>query len=90
MIEKKAEILRCGRELFSARGFKDTNVAEIMKAAGMAVGTFYNYYTSKDQLFMEIYNEENVRLKRRILDGLDLDGAPMDVMKEMVAQNFKG
>ena len=90
MTDKKAEILRCGRELFTARGFKDTNVADIMKMAGMAVGTFYNYYPSKDHLFMEIYNDENVGLKKSILETLDLNGEPMAVMGEMVGRNYRG
>jgi AcrR family transcriptional regulator len=90
MNDKKAEILRCARELFADKGFKDTNVAEIMKMAGMAVGTFYNSYKSKDRLFMEIYLEENTKLKRRILDSLDLDGDPMQVMTEMLTKNLEG
>lgn len=90
MIDKKAEIRQCGRELFSEKGYKETNVAEIMKAAGMSVGTFYNYYTSKDQLFMEIYIEENVKLKRRILDSLDMTADPISIMKDMTYKNYVG
>ena len=90
MTDKKAEIQRCAKDLFSARGFKDTSVADIMKAAGMAVGTFYNYYPSKDHLFMEIYNEENVMLKRSILEAIDMDGDPMTVMSDMVGSNYQG
>lgn len=90
MIDKKAEILKCGKELFSSKGFKNTNVAEITKMAGMATGTFYNYYNSKEKLFMEIYMEENAKLKKSIMDSLDLDAAPMKVMMDMLAANFKG
>ena len=90
MIDKKAEIMKCGRELFSSKGFKDTNVAEITKMAGMATGTFYNYYSSKDKLFMEIYMEENVKLKRSIMESLDLEADPINVMKEMMFLNLKG
>lgn len=67
MIDKKADILKCGRELFSSKGFKDTSIAEIAKMVGMAIGTFYNYYPLKDKLFMEIYLEENVKLKKNIM-----------------------
>lgn len=90
MIDKKAEIYRCGKEIFEKKGFKDTNVAEIMKQAGMATGTFYNYYASKDKLFMEIYNDENVKLKNRILASMDLEADPINVMKEMMTKNFQG
>ncbi len=89
-MDKKAEILRCGRELFTANGFKDTNVSDITKKAGIAAGTFYLYYPSKDELFMEIYNEENVRLKREIMAALDLDGDPMTVIAGMMRLNYEG
>lgn len=90
MIDKKAEIYRCGKEIFEKKGFKDTNVAEIMKSAGMATGTFYNYYTSKDKLFIEIYNDENVRLKNRLMASIDLEADPISVMKEMMMKNLQG
>lgn len=90
MIDKKADILNCGRELFISKGFKDTNVVEITKMAGIATGTFYNYYPSKDKLFMEIYLEENMKLKKSIMESIDLEGNPINVMKEMMFLNLKG
>jgi AcrR family transcriptional regulator len=89
-MDKKEAIYKAGKELFSSNGFKDTNVADITKAAGMATGTFYNYYPSKDKLFMEIYLEENAKLKKDILLSVDPEGAPADVMKQMMALNLQG
>ena len=90
MSEKKDIIYNCGKEIFEKKGFKDTNVAEIMKQAGMATGTFYSYYNSKDKLFMEIYNDENAKLKRRILASLNMEAEPILVMKEMMMKNLQG
>lgn len=90
MIDKKAEILKSGRELFSTKGFKDTNVSDITKMAGMATGTFYIYYTSKDKLFMEIYLEENVKLKKEIMKNIDLEGEPLDIIKKLMYMNLSG
>ncbi len=90
MTDKKAEILKCGKELFSTKGFKNTNVAEITKMAGMAAGTFYIYYPSKEKLFMEIYMEENAKLKKSIMDSLDLEAVPIKVMMDMLAANYEG
>lgn len=90
MKDKKAEIFRCGKALFEEKGFKDTNVAEIMKRAGCATGSFYRYYPSKDHLFMEIYNQENVALKKRIVEAVDIQGEPMAVMQEMMTINLAG
>lgn len=90
MIDKKAGILNSGRELFSTKGFKDTNIAEITKLVGISIGTFYNYYPSKDKLFMEIYLEENVKLKKNIMESINLDASPIDVMKDIMYLNLKG
>ena len=90
MNDKKVEILSCGRELFRAQGFKDTNVADIMKIAGLGTGTFYNYYSSKDKLFMDIFLEENVKLKKSIIKSIDLEGDPVNVMKEIIVLNNQG
>jgi AcrR family transcriptional regulator len=90
LIDKKADILKCGRELFSSKGFKDTNISEIAKMAGIATGTFYNYYPSKDKLFMDIFMEENEKLKRSIMEFINLEASPLDVMKEMMSLNVKG
>ena len=90
MNEKKAEIYRCGKAIFEEKGFKATNIAEIMKLAGMGTGTFYNYYTSKEQLFMEIYNHENVKLKKELMASIDLEADPLYVMKEILRKNLQG
>jgi AcrR family transcriptional regulator len=90
LMDKKADILKYGRELFSYKGFKDTNISEITKMAGIATGTFYNYYPSKDKLFMEIYLEENAKLKKDIMESVNLEESPINVMKEITFLNLKG
>jgi AcrR family transcriptional regulator len=88
--DKKAAIFNCGKELFSSKGYKDTNVSDITKMAGIAVGTFYKYYVSKDQLFMAIYLDENEQLKRSLMEAVDPNDDPVKYMKELLQLNFKG
>jgi AcrR family transcriptional regulator len=89
-MDKKEAILRSAKELFSINGFKDTGVAEIAKNAGVAAGTFYLYYASKEKLFMEIYMEENLKLKKAIMAEVDPEGAPLDVIRELMQKNIAG
>jgi len=86
--DKKTDIFNCGRELFYSKGFKDTNISDITKMLGIGVGTFYNYYTSKEKLFFEIYFKENDTLKKRIMESLDLKDDPVTLVKEFVTQNL--
>ncbi len=90
MEDKKLLIYNCGKELFSNNGFKDTNISQITKKAGMAVGTFYSYYPSKERLFMDIFVEENTRLKKSCLQRLDLNQSPLEITKQMLGLNLEG
>jgi len=89
-MEKKQQLYTAGKEIFSEKGFKETNISAITKAAHVAVGTFYLYYTSKEQLFMEIYRDENAALKQTCLSALDLSQPPLIVIRQMLQLNQQG
>lgn len=46
------------RNLLSNKGYNDFNVREIAKKCNIALGTFYNYFSSKDEVVMEIVRED--------------------------------
>lgn len=87
-VDKKTEIFNAGRELFLSKGFKDTNVSQITKLAGVGVGTFYNYYDSKEQLFFEIFMKESEKHKLHVIESLDLNADPVVVVKQLVGMNI--
>ena len=90
MKDTKTILFNCGKELFSRNGFKDTNVSDITKISGIGTGTFYNYYSSKEELFMEIYLEENEKLKKKIMKSVNMDQDPGSVVMELMLLNLKG
>lgn len=85
----KSNIFKCGKDLFSTKGFKKTNIKEIAEMAGIGVGTFYNYYTSKEQLFIEIYIQENEKLKGQLIESLDLNQEPVKLINQLLMENSK-
>ncbi len=90
MEDKKRRLYASAKELFSRKGFKDTNVSDITKEAGMAVGTFYNYYASKEKLFMDIFLDENIKLKKSMVAVVDMDQEPLNVARQMMVLNMQG
>lgn len=50
----RARLLRAGRELFSHYGLRKTTVEELARAAGIAKGTFYLFFPSKEALYGEV------------------------------------
>lgn len=90
MDNKKTIIYDCAKALFSEKGFKDTNISQITQGSGIAVGTFYNYYPSKEKLFMDIFIDENAKLKKQCLESLDLSKSPLEVIRQMLILNAEG
>ncbi|MCD0449237.1 TetR/AcrR family transcriptional regulator [Actinocorallia sp. API 0066] len=47
-------IVQAAREIFAERGFDEARIAEITTRAGVAYGSFYTYFDSKEAVFKEI------------------------------------
>lgn len=51
---RRDQLLEIGLQLFAARGFESTTIADIAREAGVAHGLVYHYFASKDELLDEI------------------------------------
>jgi AcrR family transcriptional regulator len=49
--------VKAARAVFERRGYHDTRVVDITKAAGVAYGTFYTYFESKELIFAQVVEE---------------------------------
>lgn len=58
--EIRDSIVRASEELFRTKGFTETTIEEITSTAGVARGTFYNYFQTKEDLAIEITYEFEV------------------------------
>ncbi len=52
---KRDAILRAAIDVFAERGFFNAQVADVARAAGVAAGTVYLYFRSKDDLLVSIF-----------------------------------
>ena len=59
MIRQK--LMQEGERLFTSYGIKKVSIDEIVHAAGIAKGSFYSFYPSKEHLYMDIAG--NLQLK---------------------------
>lgn len=59
MKNTKEQLLNASQNLFTAHGFKKVSVDEIVQKAGVAKGTFYIYFPSKEDLYQELI-EKNI------------------------------
>jgi TetR/AcrR family transcriptional regulator, fatty acid metabolism regulator protein len=54
-VDKRDAILKAAAEVFARRGYFQSQVADIARAAGVAAGTVYLYFRSKDDLLVSIF-----------------------------------
>jgi AcrR family transcriptional regulator len=52
--QRRSQILEAALSLFSQKGYGETTIPDIAREAGIAVGTVYNYFTSKRDLLVSI------------------------------------
>lgn len=53
---RKKELIKIAYELFISKGYENTSVDEIIEKAGIAKGTYYYHFESKEQMLEEVVN----------------------------------
>ncbi|NUU63448.1 TetR/AcrR family transcriptional regulator [Paenibacillus agri] len=65
-IKTKQAIVTAAMELFSNKGYHQTNTKQIAAAAGVSTGSFYSYFTDKKAVFIEVLKYYNEALLSRV------------------------
>jgi TetR/AcrR family fatty acid metabolism transcriptional regulator len=72
--DKRDAILRAATRVFARNGFFQSQVADVARVAGVAAGTVYLYFQSKDDLLVSIFERtmrDVIAEGRAALDGVD-------------------
>ena len=74
--ESRSELIATAQELFFAKGYEKTSVSDIVNSVGVAQGTFYYYFGSKEAILEAVVEElvaQSLALVQPILTDQDLD-----------------
>lgn len=58
----RARLLEAARRVFEEHGYLDARIVDIAAEAGIAVGSFYTYFSSKEDLFRDLIQEVNLSM----------------------------
>ncbi len=91
---KREEIAQAAFRQFHAQGFNATGISDIVKAAGVPKGSFYNHFSSKEESALEALNRYGASLRFEMLTASD--SHPLDrlrahfefLSKDMVENGF--
>ena len=68
--QRRDEIMAAAKEVFARKGFHATTIADIAKQAGLAYGSIYWYFDSKDELFHALMAVEETALRDHVAAAL--------------------
>jgi len=79
---RRDEILKTAINLFSEKGYHELTMEEIAEEIGVSKGTIYNYFTSKESLYLEILKESFESIETLLQEEIEnSDPASMKLQK---------
>lgn len=84
----RAQILRAARELFSERGLYLSRVEDLTSRAGIAKGTLYLYFRSKEEVIVAVVTEGYEALARHLEARLERS-VPEETLAALIGGHFE-
>lgn len=75
LADNRRAILNAARELVSEGGFAAAQMTEVARKAGVATGTLYRYFPSKEELCRQVFREVSAR-EMNVLAGIAAEDRP--------------
>lgn len=86
----RKKLMEEGKRSFEAAGLRKTSVEDLTKASGIAQGSFYLFFASKEELFYHILLEEEVLIRERLLLSLQSENRiSNDTIKQFMLDSFR-
>ncbi len=82
-VQTRGRLIEAAKRVFSEKGYHNAQIAHIIDEAGVARGTFYLYFKSKEEILKELLKEVVEELKERIR-VVDLSRDPVEQVVENV------
>jgi TetR/AcrR family fatty acid metabolism transcriptional regulator len=82
--DKRERILRAAVKVFARSGFFAARVSEVAKAAGVADGTIYLYFKSKDELLVSLFEDRVERLLAFMREELPKQGTAPEKLRRVI------
>jgi AcrR family transcriptional regulator len=88
LLPTRDRLLRAARELIEEDGYAAASVIAIAERTGVAAGTLYRHFTSKEELFVEVFRsvcDREVRAMRAAADNMPPEATHVDRLETVLA-----
>ena len=86
---RRSEILEHAEEIFSAKGFHETTMAEIADASGFSIGSLYRFFSGKEELYSVMVMEKVRLMYAEIAEAVNRQQTNRDKIKALLISHFE-
>jgi AcrR family transcriptional regulator len=83
--ERRSELLDTAERLFTEHGFASVRVSDIVSAMGVAQGTFYYYYKTKDEVLIALLHQKWQQIAAAISEQVSREQDPAARLSKALA-----
>ncbi len=83
-LQSKHTIMAAAVKKFMAKGVRETSIADIMSEAELGIGTFYNYFESKEALLLCLLEQIVEETKKLAAQRMEEKGSAEKLLEEIV------
>lgn len=87
--EKLDSILNTAKKMFALYGLRKTSIEEMARMARVAKATIYNYFGSKDKVYLEVLRREMSETAEKVSYLVDQETLPGDKLVTFVKAKFR-
>ncbi|MEK7484202.1 MAG: TetR/AcrR family transcriptional regulator [Planctomycetota bacterium] len=87
--DKRNQILLGAAKAFAQKGFFESRISDVAKAAKVADGTIYLYFENKNQLLKSLFEESVALLIKQATEYLAKSGTPLEQLTHLCCLHLK-
>ncbi|MBF0226045.1 MAG: TetR/AcrR family transcriptional regulator [Desulfobacterales bacterium] len=86
---RRQEILEIALKLFSEKGFHNVTMQEIAKESEFSVGSLYNFFSNKEDLYNALIADSSSIFHSRLMNSLNIDGNELEKIESWAVEFVK-
>ena len=86
--DKRERILDAAIKVFAKEGFYNARVSQIAELAGVADGTIYLYFKSKDDLLIQLFEDRVERINEKVREAIARKASAVDQLELFISLYF--
>lgn len=86
--DKHQQIIEAAVRVFARNGYYNSRVSDIAREAGVASGTIYLYFKTKDEILVSLFREKMAAWVAHVRDEIADESDPVAKIRRLVALHF--